>query len=124
MIIIKNIFKKIGIFILLELLLIFIMSFFNLIGTNSSLTKTLIFISNIVIFFVFGYKAGKNTNRKGLHEGIINGLILIGLLFLISLFFYHKSFSLGTLLYYLTLWTTSIISAIIGKNKKKETTQD
>ena len=124
MIIIKNIFKKIGIFILLELLLVFVMSFFNLIGTNSSLTKTLILISDTVIFFVFGYKARKNTNRKGLHEGIINGLILIGLLFLISLFFYHKSFSLGTILYYLTLWTTSIISAIIGKNKKKETTQD
>ncbi|MBR4231444.1 MAG: TIGR04086 family membrane protein [Bacilli bacterium] len=123
MINIKNLFKKFGIFILIEVLLVLVMSFFNLIGVNSSFTKILIFISNIVIFFVFGFKSGKKSNRKGLNEGLINGFILIGILFLISLIFYAKSFSLGTIFYYLTLMTTSIISAIIGKNKKVETTQ-
>lgn len=124
MIIIKNIIKKIGIFILIEILLIFIVSLLNLIGVNSSITKMIVFISNIIVFFMFGYKSGKKSNRKGVSEGLINGITLIGILLIISLIFFAKAFSLGTALYYLSLLTVSIISAIIGKNKKVDSTQD
>ena len=73
---------------------------------------------------MFGYKSGKKSNRKGVSEGLINGITLIGILLIISLIFFAKAFSLGTALYYLSLLTASIISAIIGKNKKVDSTQD
>ena len=124
MIIIINLLKKIGIFLLSEFLLIIIVSLFNLLEISSSFTKIMVFISNIIIFFIYGYTSGKKAKRKGFHEGIINGFILIGLFFIISLIFYHNSLSHGSIFYYLTLWTISIISAILGKNKKIESTQD
>ena len=113
-----------GIFILLEVLLAFIMGFANLIGLNSSLSAIIIFIINIIIFFTYGFIFGKTTNKKGFLEGIITGGILILTLFIFSLIFFHKALSLGTLFYYLVLLFVTIVSATIGKNKKTDSTPE
>jgi putative membrane protein (TIGR04086 family) len=122
-ILIKNnlkIIKKYGIFILVEVLLAFIMGLFNLLGMNTSLSKIIIFITNIIIFFGYGYISGKTAHKKGFEDGMIQGLTLISILFVISIIFFHKNLSLGSLLYYLVLLITTIISGIIGKNKKED----
>lgn len=116
--------KKLGIFLLIEIFLAFFMSFFNLIGVNSSLTKIIIFITNIIVFAIFAFINGKTTNKKGFIEGIITGLLLIIPLFLISLIFFKNNLSLGTSFYYICLFTVSTVFATIGKNKKVDSKQD
>lgn len=117
-----NITKTFGIFILLEVLVSFIMGLFNLIGMNSSLSKIILLIFNIIIFLIYGIQRGKSTNKKGLIEGLITGSIMIVILFIIALIFFHSSISLATLFYYLILVLTSVIGATIGKNKKIDST--
>lgn len=107
-----------GIFILIEILLAFIMGFANLIGLNSSLSAILIFIINIAIFFIYGFTSGKITMKKGFLEGIITGGMLILTLFILSIIFFHNALSLGTLFYYLVLFFITIVASTIGKNKK------
>jgi len=124
-IIIKKILTEIkifGIFLLLEVLIAFIMGLFNLIGLNTSLSKIIVLILNILIFFGYGLQKGKNTNKKGLLEGLLTGIILILILFTISLIFFHSSISLATLFYYLALLMITIIGSTIGKNKKIDST--
>jgi len=114
--------KTFGIFILLEILISFIIGLFNLMGLNSSLSKIILLILNIIIFFIYGLQRGKNTNKKGLLEGLITGGIMIGILFIITLIFFHTSLSLATLFYYLALLFISIVGATMGKNKKIDST--
>lgn len=113
----------IGIFLLLEICISFILGFFNLLGLNSSISTIILFIINILIFFIIGFKNGKKTNKKGFIEGLLTGSILIFILFLLSLIIFHKSLSLGSLFYYLSLLFTSVISSTIGKNKKNDSIQ-
>ena len=125
MIIIKKILKAIktfAIFILLEILISFIMGLFNLIGMNSSLSKIIILVVNLAIFFFFGFQKGKITNKKGFLEGIITGSIMITLLFIITLIFFHSNLSLASLFYYSSLFFITIIGSTIGKNKKIDST--
>ena len=117
---ITNNIKKYGIFLLIEVLLAFVMGLFNLLGMNTSLSKIIILLTNIIIFFSYGYISGKKTSKKGYKDGLIQGLILISILFLISLILFYKDLSLGTIFYYLILLITSVISGIIGKNKKED----
>lgn len=98
------------------------MGLFNLIGLNISLSKIIILIINVLVFFGYGFVHGKNTNRKGLLEGLITGLSLIAILFLISIIFFHSSLSIVTLFYYLALLMISTIGSTIGKNKKEDST--
>lgn len=117
-----NIGKIFGIFILLEILISFIMGLFNLLGFNSSLSKIILLLVNIVIFFVYGIQRGKVTNKKGILEGLLTGGIMIMLLFIITLIFFHTSLSLATLLYYLALLFVTIVGSTVGKNKKIDST--
>lgn len=114
----------IGIFILLELLLAFITGFLNLLGASSSLSVILILIFNIVIFFIFAFKNGKTTNKKGLIEGILTGAVFILILLVFSVILMQKKFTFGTLIYYLILLCTSIIGATFGKNKQIDSKKD
>jgi len=117
-----NIGKIFGIFILLEILISFIIGLFNLLGFNSSLSKIILLLVNIVIFFVYGIQKGKVTNKKGILEGLLTGGIMIMLLFIITLIFFHTSLSLATLLYYLALLFVTIVGSTVGKNKKIDST--
>ena len=122
MIVIKKLLKYgkyIGIFILIELLLAFILGLLNLIGLNSYITNLISFIVNISLFFCLSFQKGKNTTKKGFVEGIINGSLLLCSLFIITLIFFIRNIKISILLYYLILMASSIIGSILGKNTKK-----
>lgn len=123
MIIIKKVLnyrKYIGIFILIELFISFILGFLNLIGISYYITKLISFILNIVLFFLLSFFKGKNTNKKGYIEGLLNGCKLIISLFIITLIFFIKSIHISTLIYYIILLSSSVIGAVLGKNIKKD----
>ena len=90
MIVIKKLLKYgkyIGVFILIELSLAFILGLLNLSGLNSYITNLLSFVVNISLFFYLSFKKGKNTTKKGFVEGIINGSLLLCSLFIFTLLF-------------------------------------
>lgn len=71
----------------------------------------------ILAMFTSGYKIGKSSEKKGYLEGIkIGGIIILNFLVLVLLL---DKFSLKSLLYYLILLLTSILSSMIGINRKK-----
>ncbi|MBQ6841288.1 MAG: DUF3792 family protein [Bacilli bacterium] len=106
----------------MEVLVSFIMGLFNLIGMNSSLSKIIILIINLALFFIYGLSRGKVTHKKGLIEGLITGGILVAILFVISLIFFHSAISIATIFYYLALIFATIVGATVGKNTKKDST--
>lgn len=110
----------IGIFLALELLVSFLMGLLNLIGVSTFITSIILLIFNIILFSIYGFKAGKTTNRKGFIEGIILGGIFVLILLILSLILFHKDLSLSTLFYYLSLILITMTSSIIGRNKKEE----
>ena len=124
MIIIKKLLvygKYIGLFILIELFISFILGLFNLIGVSSYITSLISFLINISLFFTLSFIKGKSTNKKGIICGLINGLMLILTLFIITLILFIKQICLTTLLYYLILLSSSIIGGILGKNTQTKT---
>lgn len=116
----KNIFKLLGYYIIFLLLIIIITSILNLIGVNLSITNFLIFIFNIVAFFIFGYINGKNASNKGYLAGLKIGLLFISVFIIISLFLSWSIFNLSSIIYYISLILSSSFGAAIGINKKSE----
>ena len=124
MIIIKKLLvygKYIGLFILIELFISFILGLFNLIGVSSYITSLISFVINISLFFTLSFIKGKHANKKGIICGLINGLILILTLFIITLILFIRHLSYTTLLYYLILLSSSVIGGILGKNTQTKT---
>ncbi len=116
----KNLLKYLGYYTLFLITLVFITSFLNLIGVNSTITNLLIFIFNISLFFIFGLKNGKKASNKGYLAGLkIGGLFLL-ILIIISLFTSKNIFSLSTFIYYLVLILASTLGGSLGINKKSE----
>ena len=76
----------------------------------------------MIIFFIYGFFKGKTTNKKGFIEGLLTGCILIAILFIISLIFFHQNIKLSTLFYYIALLFITIIGSTVGKNKKIDST--
>ena len=110
--------KNLGVFCLMELFIIFICSILNLFLGNGNVTTIILFIFNIIIFFVFGFKFGKLSKKKGLLTGLHIGLGLIIFLFLINTIFYNNGININKVLYYLILTLCSMFGAITGKNKQ------
>ena len=118
MIIIKKLLvygKYIGLFILIELFISFIL------GLSSYITSLISFVINISLFFTLSFIKGKHTNKKGIICGLINGLILILTLFIITLILFIRHISYTTLLYYLIILSSSVIGGILGKNTQTKT---
>ena len=72
----------------------------------------------ILSIFIASFKLGKQSEKKGYIEGIKIGSIII-IIFSILVLLLDK-FKLKTLLYYLILLLTSILSSMIGINQKKQ----
>lgn len=105
---------------LIIILIVFICSLLNLIGLNSTITNALLFLSNVILYLIFGFKAGKKANSKGYLEGLkIGGLFLI-ILIIIAAITGNLKFRLVTLIYYLILILSSVFGGSIGINKKEE----
>ena len=114
-----NYLKFIAIFLILELLFTFIVSLLNLLGLNSGITTIIIFILNILLFFILSLINASKVKKKGFLEGIILGLIFIVLMVLIKIILFENTFNLSTFIYYLILLLTSLFGGMIGVNKKE-----
>lgn len=116
----KNLLKYLGYYTLFLITLVFITSLLNLIGVNSTITNLLIFIFNIILFFIFGLKSGKKASNKGYLAGLKVGGLFLLVLIIISLFTSKNIFSLSTFIYYLVLILASTLGGSLGINKKSE----
>ena len=114
----KNYLISLGYFftiLLISTLIQTILNYFNLLNTNIiSIIKLLIPILSI---FIASYKLGTKSKQKGYLEGIKIGIIIIVIFITITLL--TDKLSIKSLLYYLILMIASILSSMIGINKKK-----
>ena len=95
--------KSIGFYTLFLILIIFICSLLNLIGVNSTITNLILFIFNVVLFLIYGFKTGNKSKEKGYLEGIKISLLLLIILFIINIITTRNIFSISTFIYYLIL---------------------
>lgn len=103
------------IILLLGTLLLTLFNYFNLLNTKIiSVLKLLIPLTAI---FISSYKLGQQSEKKGYIEGLKIGLMIIATLLILVLLL--DKFTLKSLLYYLILLLSSILSSMIGINRKK-----
>lgn len=103
------------IIILVGTLLITLINYFSLLSPKIISILKLIF--PISAIFISSYRLGKQSEKKGYIEGLKLGIIII-LIFTTIILILDK-FTLKSLLYYLILILTSILSSMIGINRKK-----
>ena len=94
--------------IIISLLLINTLYYFNII--NNNLYKVLKIIPILISIFINAYILGKNTDQKGYLEGLKLSITLIT----------KQPLKLKVILYYLIIGITSILGSMIGINKKKD----
>ncbi|CDE50239.1 tIGR04097 family integral membrane protein [Firmicutes bacterium CAG:460] len=116
----KSLLKYLGYYTIFLILLLFITSILNLVGVNSTITNLLIFLFNISLFFIFGFKNGKIATNKGYFAGLKVGGLFLLLLIIINLFTNKNIFRISTLIYYLVLVLASVFGGMLGINKKEE----
>jgi len=92
-----------------------ILAILNLVGMKSY--NIIILIIMIIASFIGGIKIGRMATKKGYINGLIFGFILIGILFLFSLFS-KESRDISTVMYYLIILITSTVGSMIGVQKK------
>lgn len=114
-----NYLKLIVIFLIFELFISFISSLLNLIGLNTGITTITVFIFNILLFFILGYKNSKLYLKKGYLEGILLGFILIIVMFLLKIILFDSNFQTSTFIYYAILLIITTLGGMIGINKKE-----
>ncbi|MBO5414861.1 MAG: TIGR04086 family membrane protein [Bacilli bacterium] len=117
---IKTYLKYLGvtlIIILLGLLLISTLYYFDIISSNVVSYIRIIFI--MLVMFIMSYILGKNTEKNGYLAGIKYGLMNIGLFLILGLLFFRDGLQLRLILYDFILLFTSVLGSMIGINKKK-----
>lgn len=112
--------KNIGFYLLFLVLLIFICSLLNLIGVNSTITNLLLFIFNIILFLIYGFKNGIKSKEKGYWAGLKISLCLLLILIITNLLLVRTFFQLSTIIYYIILLLTGTFGGMLGISKKKE----
>lgn len=113
----KNYIKTIIKYFILIIIYIFIISllyYFELF--NYKTIRIINYIINILLFAYTGYRIASLEQRKGYLNGFLISIILIFLFIILSLIFSKINFS--TLVYYLSLISSSITGGIIGVSKK------
>ncbi|MBE6140285.1 MAG: TIGR04086 family membrane protein [Firmicutes bacterium] len=112
--------KQLGFYLLFLIFLTFICSLLNLIGLHSSITNLILFIFNVAMFFIYGFKSGLKAKEKGYIAGLKIGFIMLIVLFIINIVLSQKIFNISLFIYYLILLLTSIFGGMLGISKKKE----
>ena len=105
-----------GSFLILNIL-ITIFNYFELF--NSNIIKILKIITIIISIVISGIYLGLNSNKKGYIEGLKLGGIIIAIFLIITLILKSIEFTTFTIFYYLIILGLSILSSMIGINKKK-----
>ena len=103
--------------LLIANIFITILSYFNII--NNSLINILNFIIPIILITINSFILGTKTNKLGLIEGLKFGSIISILFLIINIITKNNHYK--TFIYYIIIVLTSLLSSIIGINKKKNT---
>ena len=117
---IKSYLKYLGIsliMILLGLLLISTLYYFDILSSNVINYIRIIFI--MLVMFIVSFILGKNTDKNGYLAGIKFGLMNIVIFLIIGVLFFKDVLQLRLILYDFILLFTSILGSMIGINKKK-----
>ena len=119
----KYLLKTLGYYAIFIILVTFVCSLLNLIGVNSTITNLIIFIFNLLAFFILGFKNGKKVSSKGYIAGLkMSGLFLL-VLIIINLFTAKNFFNLVTIIYYIVLVLAGTAGSMMGINKKEANAQ-
>ncbi len=113
--------KNLSLFLVFELFIVFICSLLNLAGISESISTIILFLLNLFIFMLYGFKHGKLSNKKGYLTGAVTGSILLFILYLINIVFFKGDFKINMLLYYIILLLSATFGGMYGKSKKLET---
>ena len=95
--------------------IITLINYFNIM--NDKIISIIRFILPMVSIFVSSYRLGKSSDKKGYLEGLKFGGIII-LIFMLLVIIFDK-LSWKSIIYYGILLLTSIMSSMIGINRKK-----
>ena len=101
-------------FMLIYALIISLLYFLKIF--NYKTIRIINYIVNLILFFYSGYKIASLEQKKGYLNGFLVSLIIIFIFFIPTIFISKINFT--TLVYYLSLITSSIIGGIIGVTKK------
>lgn len=103
--------------ILLSLLFITILYYFNIIGgTTYKILKIILLLLNI---FISSFILGKTANNKGFLEGIKFATIIIPT-FLILTLLTNQTLQIKVIIYYLIILLASTFGGMVGISRKKE----
>ncbi|MGM9881944.1 MAG: TIGR04086 family membrane protein [Bacilli bacterium] len=101
--------------ILIGTIFITIFNYFNILtGTPMQIVEILI---PIIAIFIGGYMIGKASSKKGYIEGLKYSAIWVIIFLIINLI--AKDVKLGDFIYFLLLILSSVLSSMIGINRKK-----
>ncbi len=112
--------KYVGFYLLFLVLITFLCSFLNLMGVNSTITNLILFIYNIILFLIYGYKNGIKSKEKGYLAGLKIALILLLILFITNFILTKVIFKTSTIVYYIILTLTGVFGGMLGISHKKE----
>ncbi len=106
-------------FILFVLLLTLIQTIINLIFNISIVLNQLIsYIPLLIYVFITSYIKSINTKEKGLVIGLKTGITYIAILYILGITTLTFKLPLKRIIYFISIILLSILSSIIGKNKK------
>ncbi len=106
------------IFLLIGLLFISTLYYFNFFSTNTISYIRIIYL--LIIIFIMSYILGKNTNKNGYLAGMKFGFLHIILFLVLGLLLFKKDLQLRIILYDFIILFTSILGSMIGINKQKK----
>ena len=101
--------------ILISSFLINVLNYFDILSKGAY--KALLIFLSILSVATGSYILGNKSKNKGYLNGLILGLIIIGLFLSLSIIF-NKNLNISSAIYYLIILVISIIAAAIGINKK------
>ncbi len=96
-----------------------ILSILNLIGVKTY--DIMILIIMVITSLITGFFVGRKSDQKGYINGIVFGLLLTLIMFILSLFFKDK-YGLETIIYYLIIISSCTVGSMIGIQKSEEKT--
>lgn len=107
-------------FILLSYILlnIVISSIYYFSNITYSFISILLFIINIIYISIISYIIANKFNKKGIFIGLLSGISISLVLFILSLIF-KCNIGIKVVIYYLIIILVSIFSSILNKNIKK-----
>ena len=114
----KKMSKEILTFFIILLLSTFILTLFNYFNWMSAkMISILKFLITLLTLFITSYRLGKSSEKKGYLEGLKMGSIIVAIFTVCILLL--DQFQVRTILYDFILLLTSVLSSMIGINRKK-----